>query len=95
MVMVMTVIPAPLGNVDNYELMIGAPHPPPMSAVDRSISCLMETNKNKDLVNLVPYSYSLQTFDFFFKYSSKVWLDRVVLSLNQHNRKVEMSKLIM
>ena len=89
------VIPAPLGNVDNYELMIGAPLPPPMSAVDRSISCLMETNKNKDLVNLVPYSYSLQTFDFFFKYSSKLWLDRVVLSLNQHNRKVEMSKLIM
>ena len=72
MVMVMTVIPAPLGNVDNYELMIGAPLPPPMSAVDRSISCLMETNKNKDLVNLVPYSYSLQTFDFFFKYSSKL-----------------------
>ena len=69
MVMVMTVIPAPLGNVDNYELMIGAPLPP-MSALDRSISCLMETNKNKDLVNLVPYS--LQTFDFFFKYSYKL-----------------------
>ena len=42
--MMMMVIPVPLGDVDNYELMISAP---PMSATDTFIPCLMETNKNK------------------------------------------------